>query len=1550
MEKEFSKKSLLTRYSIKESLGKFSLWNCYVVSDSLSEKEYLLFSLPLPKELNISIEDLRMRSHLFSSLLENACPIIYMQRSDGEITCLTPAFDFVPITKALPSLKSARARKALGTVITDFLILLRRGLFLHNLEPKSVVISEGKVLLLPTSYLLPGEILNTIIDTEGDDRAARSGLIHDLKSMGKVLKSFSPCLEGALSTQTGKLAEELGAVDNQTALKHVAELIDSLEKIAGKEGSGEHCIPIGACIPAVEPKTDIRGLKKKLERSLSGEKNLVILKGKSGEGKSTTLAYIRDTIENDWKLGRGFFVGSSALLDDYNSKDIKGKFSYFTVDDHSYGTILLPYVVDLIFRYLDDINFGVVVVDADLDSTLEVLIEEEAEKRGINITKLELESHDHDDKLRFLNLLGTCSGARKNKGMSPSMVRSRTLEEIRLLTLSGNIQKKKGVKPFDFLEDNENSLLNFLSTIMFEVPLSFLEEIYATKEDGTYDAVHSLLAKGLLKARTDRSHLSNGEIALHFSIASRTITRLIRESMPDRRRRKLHRNIASLLAHMKNIHPSYLFYHLLESDERKEAAKVGHEIIRSFINSKRQTAVKLFIEAFTGEKLDRELEKKARYELLLELGNHFAIVGDIEKAEVLFSRCREEINRDERISEFRELAVEACRKECEILEKRGDFLKAEKLLKKTLNEQGMHLNSKYRAKLYNDLAWVQYRLGRFSDSWEFCLLVHKLLDEKSDPAEIAQAYNLMGALNWNRSKYHDAVLCYKKCLALREGLNDEMGVAASYNNLALVYRSMGKINESLEYLKKSMEIKKKFNNLPGLAAAHLNIALAYLDLEDFKDAEENCTIALDLAEDIGNQQLLAECYGTMGEIYFAKGEHSKAREYYFKDLHICHKTKSLREHAIVFRRLGELSLAEGKTTEAEELLKQARELNKTIGSRLESILLNLLEGRLLIRKNKVEDGKKKLEACSLELSMLGQKSTAAIVAAEIGNLYLDDNNEPLAREYLSRSLSLIEDNEPIPLQVRMLKKRLDELAPPSPTDLYTDKGRFKTLCKVMSLLRTAESKEWFYKTVVETAKKLTGMSRVLLAMEVDRKGGLKVLASSGFTNQKSRLIEKNVARIIHSTKKFGYPFTVSTDELTAVEIDRDFLKAHPVIVCYPLKMQGEFKAFLYLDSTSEKRKFDDEESSFLVTFAHMVAHGIERYLLSEELEDIRKHARVVPVISKRAKEEAKFFELVGSSPAMKHIYELIKGIKDMDATILLTGENGTGKDLVAKTIHYTSKRAGKPFVSLNCSAIPGELLESELFGHEKGAFTGAYRQRIGHFESANGGTILLNEIGDLPLQLQPKLLRLLEEQKFYRLGGTKEISTNVRIIAATNRDLLELVRQERFREDLYYRINIFPIRIPPLRERKEDIEPLCEHFLSMYCSLYNVPRKRIAHETMSFLIDYDWPGNVRELENLINRLIIISKGETILPEDLPDYVVKKYEKVKADTESSLEDAVESILSKVPFSESEPILPKIQGMIIKKMVEKTGDKTKAAAILGISKPTLYAKLKDYDKKS
>jgi transcriptional regulator with PAS, ATPase and Fis domain len=268
---------------------------------------------------------------------------------------------------------------------------------------------------------------------------------------------------------------------------------------------------------------------------------------------------------------------------------------------------------------------------------------------------------------------------------------------------------------------------------------------------------------------------------------------------------------------------------------------------------------------------------------------------------------------------------------------------------------------------------------------------------------------------------------------------------------------------------------------------------------------------------------------------------------------------------------------------------------------------------------------------------------------------------------------------------------------------------------------------------------------------------------------------------------------------------------------------------------------------------------------------------------------------------------------------------------------------------LNCSAIPRELLESELFGHERGAFTGAHKQRIGHFESANGGTIFLNEIGDMPMELQPKLLHVLEQQKFYRVGGTSTISTDVRIIAATNRDLLSLVKQGQFREDLFYRINIFPIRIPDLKERAEDIEPLCMHFLSTFCRLYGIPMKKLSPEAMTLLVSYDWPGNVRELENLINRIIIMSKKETILPEDLPDCVLKRPESARAESQATLEETVASMLENVELSTGDPILPKVEGMIVRKVVEKTGDKTKAAAILGISKPTVYAKLKKYGTK-
>lgn len=256
------------------------------------------------------------------------------------------------------------------------------------------------------------------------------------------------------------------------------------------------------------------------------------------------------------------------------------------------------------------------------------------------------------------------------------------------------------------------------------------------------------------------------------------------------------------------------------------------------------------------------------------------------------------------------------------------------------------------------------------------------------------------------------------------------------------------------------------------------------------------------------------------------------------------------------------------------------------------------------------------------------------------------------------------------------------------------------------------------------------------------------------------------------------------------------------------------------------------------------------------------------VISEVARER-RFDNLVGNHPRMREIYNLIARVADTSATVLLIGESGTGKEVLARTIHQQGARASTPFVPINCAAIPSELLESELFGHEKGAFTGAVQTKVGKFELANGGTLFLDEVGSLRLDLQAKLLRALQEREIERVGGTRTIKIDVRIIAATNRDLKRMMEEGTFREDLYYRLNVVPIVVPPLRHCKEDIPALVDHFLNKYNREFNRKVRGFSAGAMAALFEYDWPGNVRELENIIERAVALAQGETIALKDLP---------------------------------------------------------------------------------
>ncbi|OGK93317.1 MAG: two-component system response regulator [Candidatus Rokubacteria bacterium GWF2_70_14] len=303
--------------------------------------------------------------------------------------------------------------------------------------------------------------------------------------------------------------------------------------------------------------------------------------------------------------------------------------------------------------------------------------------------------------------------------------------------------------------------------------------------------------------------------------------------------------------------------------------------------------------------------------------------------------------------------------------------------------------------------------------------------------------------------------------------------------------------------------------------------------------------------------------------------------------------------------------------------------------------------------------------------------------------------------------------------------------------------------------------------------------------------------------------------------------------------------------------------------------------------------------------------------------------IIGDSGRMQEVLSLVRRVAPSDATVLIRGESGTGKELIARAIHHASPRAGGPLVAVNCAALPEGLLESELFGHEKGAFTGAAASRKGRFELADGGSIFLDEIGDLPLHLQVKLLRVLQERQFERVGGTRTIPVNVRVLAATHRNLEALVREGRFRDDLYYRINVVTLLLPPLRERREDLSPLIEHFLTRFAGKNGKTIRGLTREARDALLRYDYPGNVRELENLIERAVVLTRDEVIGKSDLP---------LTLDEQTAESDAPAGLVAAVEGLE--------RRMMRDALSRAGGVQTRAAELLGISERVLRYKLRKY----
>ena len=417
----------------------------------------------------------------------------------------------------------------------------------------------------------------------------------------------------------------------------------------------------------------------------------------------------------------------------------------------------------------------------------------------------------------------------------------------------------------------------------------------------------------------------------------------------------------------------------------------------------------------------------------------------------------------------------------------------------------------------------------------------------------------------------------------------------------------------------------------------------------------------------------------------------------------------------------------------------------------------------------------------------------------------------------------------------------------------------------------------------------------------------------------------------------GYEVVTATDGFNALElIDQDL----PDLVLLDIQMPR-------LDGIETLTHLHEKYPGILVLM--LTAHGtIQRAVeatkqgaydflekpfqpehITQKVDQALEHQRTIEQSTRDALLH-NYEEIVGESPPILEVLRIIEKVADTDSTVLVQGESGTGKELVARALHQNSSRREKEMVVVNCAAIPDHLLESELFGHERGAFTGATYQKIGKFERAHGSTLFLDEIADMSIELQSKLLRTLQEGEIERLGGTKVILVDVRIIAATNQDLRQAIEAGTFRQDLYYRLNMIPIHLPSLRARQQDILILAEYFLQKHSKAHNQPARLISQKARELLMQYDWPGNVRELEYSILRAVLFAEGDVILPKHLPEEI-----------QSTSQHEAENVSVGLTMKEME------KELILKTLERMEGNRTRTAEVLGISLRSLQYKLKDYE---
>jgi Nif-specific regulatory protein len=841
------------------------------------------------------------------------------------------------------------------------------------------------------------------------------------------------------------------------------------------------------------------------------------------------------------------------------------------------------------------------------------------------------------------------------------------------------------------------------------------------------------------------------------------------------------------------------------------------------------------------------------------------------------------------------------------------------------------------------MGWMHARRSRYAEASELAnaALARPLV---SRSAVRAEAHNLLGVIAWFQSDWDRAIGEHFRALRIRRRRGEKRDLARSYNNLGLAYRAAGRLARALRCYDTSLRLKEEVGDLGGAAVGRYNLAYVLWDQGRGEEARALAEAALEWAETRGATFLACECLGLLGEIRGQAGEYEIAERLLIENRRLAVHAGSDNEATVADRRLGELRLAVKDAGGARELLNQALRSARSLSSPFEVGLVH----RALARCHLLA-GKPAAARASLRRSreaLVAAKNQLELTRTEFLRIEVEHvEGSAEWRDGLKRCLARAERLGALGT-ARAIRDRLAAASPlrHSGPELQSE-VKLRLLYELSRSITSLLDPEELLPRILDIAIEAVGAERGFILLADDDSGKLVAPAARHLSRETiadPAAISSSAVRTVFATGRSLLAADVSRD--AALRAQRSVLEFDiRSILCVPLRLGDRILGTLYVDSTGATHPFREEDRAFLEAFAGQAAVAITNARQMDRMRKEREDLKRENLVLRERATRQWGGEIIAESAAMRSVIDLVDRVAGSDVPVLLLGESGTGKEVIARALHAHSPRNVAPFLAVNCAAIPGELLESELFGHERGAFTGAVARRLGSFELSGDGVLLLDEIGELSPALQAKLLRAIEERRFNRVGGSTAVTFRARLIAATNRDLEQAVVDGSFRADLYFRLAVVPIHLPPLRERREDIAPLLIHFLARVShAIDRRPVPTLHPRALELLVTHGWPGNVRELENLVHRLLLTVRGNEIGVDDLPASIRTGQAAVAAG--DPLATGIKRILAEVSYSEDEPLLDRVEIELVRQMVARAGEKQRAARLLGISKPTLFKKLK------